>query len=253
MKAAERIGAMRAGGLILARALAATREFIRPGKKLIEAENFASNFIRQAGAEPAFSRVPGYRWATCINLNEGIVHGIPDQKQFRSGDLISLDMGVYYRGYNTDMAYSWELGSDRYHDFLAAGQKALAEAIAQAKNGNKVRDISRAIQKTIEGSGIGYCSRNLTGHGVGKKLHDKPFIPGFVDGQMGDYQLKSRETLAIEVIYSVGDSGLAVSGDGWTIVTKDGKISALFEKTVVVAKSGGQVLTPYLWEKEVHG
>jgi len=249
----RKVVAMQTGGMILAKALAATREFIRPGKKLIEAENFARHFIRQAGAKAAFSRVPGYHWATCINLNEGIVHGIPDEKKFKRGDLISLDMGVYYRGYNTDMAYSWELAADRYRDFLAAGEKALAKAIIQAKTGNKVKDISRAIQDIIEKGGVGSCSRELTGHGVGDKLHKDPFIPGFVDDQMGFYQLASQETLAIEVIYSAGAPDLAVAGDGWTIATRDGKISALFEKTVVVTKSGGQVLTPYLWETGIHG
>ncbi len=248
---ADKLAAMRAGGLILAQALAATREFIRPGRKLIEAENFARHFLEARGAEAAFARVPGYRWATCINLNEGIVHGIPNQRQFQKGDLVSLDMGAYYQGYNTDMAYSWELETNRYQKFLQAGEEALNRAIKAARPGRRVRDVSRAIQETIEGQGIGSVSRDLTGHGVGRELHQEPFIPGFEESQMGQYVFQAGETIAIEVIYSAGRPDLVVADDGWTIATRDGKIAALFEKTVVVGKTGGQVLTPYLW-KETH-
>ncbi len=245
--------AMRQAGFILAQALAVTKEFIQPGKTLRQAEEFAWKQIEKLGAEPAFSRVPGYRWATCINLNAGIVHGIPDNKRFRRGDVVSLDMGVYYRGHYSDMAYSWELGSQRYRQFLAAGELALERAIQQARPGQPVRAISRAIQTTIEGGGIGSCSRDLTGHGVGRQLHQEPFIPGFVEEEMGRYRLRAGETLAIEVIYSAGRPDLRVAADGWTIFTRDGKISALFEKTVVVAEGGGQILTPYLWKEAPHG
>ncbi len=243
---ANKIKAMQAGGLILAQALAATREFIQPGRKLIEAENFARHFLEKRGAEAAFARVPGYHWATCINLNEGIVHGIPDERQFQEGDLVSLDIGAYYQGYNTDMAYSWELVSHRYRTFLEAGKRALEQAIKAARYGNRVVDISRAIQTTIEGQGVGSVSRDLTGHGVGRELHQEPFIPGFQEPVMGRYALQPKETLAIEVIYSAGEPSLVVDNDGWTIVTQDGKISALFEKTVIVGRTGGRVLTPYL-------
>ena len=247
----NKLSAMEKGGLILAQALAATRQFIRPGRKLIEAENFARHFLEKKGAEAAFARVPGYRWATCINLNEGIVHGIPNERRFQKGDLVSLDIGAYYQGYNTDMAYSWELETDHYRQFLQAGKEALQRAIKAARPGQRVKDISRAIQTTIEGNDIGSVARELTGHGVGRTLHQEPFIPGFQESAMGRYVLQPEETLAIEVIYSAGRPDLVITDDGWTIATQDGKISALFEKTVVVTKTGGRVLTPYLG-KETH-
>ncbi len=237
--------------MILSKVMAKAIKFIRPDVSFSQVENIIDDQITKSGAKPSFKMVPGYRWASCINLNEGIVHGIPKGRKFAQGDLVSLDIGAFYKGYHTDMSYSWELGTDRYGRFLAAGKRALSLAIEEARVGNKVKDISKQIQEGIEGAGVGYCARGLTGHGVGRKLHQEPFIPCFVDESQKSSQsvLKEGQTLALEVIYSQTNSGLITESDGWTISTEDGKISSLFEKTVAVGRKSGLALTPYFWEK----
>jgi methionyl aminopeptidase len=248
----DRVLKMKQGGRILSEVMTQAIRFVKTGLALEQIDNFIEALIEKKGARPSFKRVPGYRWASCINLNEGIVHGIPDKKRVKRGDVISLDIGVFYQGYHTDMSYTWEVETNNFREFLLAGEKALTEAVAEAKIGNRIGDISLAIQRNIETEGIGNCSRDLTGHGVGAKLHQAPIIPCFLDGEKRETPLlKENQALAIEVIYSQGTPKIEVADDGWTIATVDGKISALFEKTVLVAKNGGFELTPYLWEKDV--
>lgn len=240
---------MAKGGLILANVMQKTKDLVSPGISLLEIDKFADNLITKKKAKPSFKMVSGYNWATCINLNEGIVHGIPDKTRVRRGDVISVDMGVYFEGYHTDMSFSWEVGTNNYDKFLAAGRSALDESIKRAIAGNRVGDISLAIQNNIEGKGVGSCARNLTGHGVGRNLHEEPFIPCFLAQDIKDTPiLKPKQALAIEVIYMQGSPLTITEADGWTISTADGKISSLFEKTVLVAEGETKDLTPYLWE-----
>lgn len=228
---------------------------MKVGKKLSEIDAFADSLIVGVGGQASFKTVPTYRWATCINLNEAIVHGIPDGKVIKEGDVVSLDMGMFRKGWHTDMAYtvqvqSSKVKSQKYQEtekFLNAGKRALREAIKMARVGNRVGDISAAIQETIEGAGY-HCVRELTGHGIGKNLHQEPWIPCVVFGDKKNTPpLKEGIALAIEVIYVAGDSRLVKSSDGWTISTADGKISGLFEKTIIVGKKGVEEVTPFLW------
>jgi methionyl aminopeptidase len=240
---------MEKGGMILAQVMQKTKDLVSPGISLLEIDKFADDLISKNKAKPSFKMVKGYDWATCINLNEGIVHGLPDKTRVQRGDLISIDMGVFFEGYHTDMSFSWEIDTNNYESFLTAGRVALDEAIKNAVNGNRVGDISQAIQKNIEGKGVGSCARNLTGHGVGKKLHEEPFLPCFLALDIKDTPLlRSNQALAIEVIYMQGSSRTVTDTNGWTISTADGKISSLFEKTVLVGESEAKDLTPYLWE-----
>ena len=236
----------------LARIFAYCLKEIEPGKKLIEIERLASQLIKQEGAEASFKTVPGYHWAICINLNAGVVHGIPDRKVIRKGDLISLDMGLFYRGWHADMAYTIRVSDkkdEKIEEFLTTGKRALAEAIKAAKAGCRVGHISAAIQQVVEGRGY-HCIRELTGHGIGQKLHQDPWIPCFLTNSIDQTpELKEGMGLAIEVIYTFGSPQLKKLADGWTIETQDGKISALFEKTVLVTRKGTQIITPFLWEK----
>ena len=226
---------------------------IEPGRQLIEIDRLAEQLIREAGAEPSFKTVPGYRWATCINLNAGVVHGIPDETVIQAGDLVSLDMGLVYQGWHADMAYTIKMQNPKSkmqkdRKFLTAGKRALAAAIRVVKPGNRVGHISAAIQRVIEGAGY-HCVRELTGHGIGRELHQDPWVPCLLTQPIEATPiLKEGMALAIEVIYTLGKPALRKLADGWTISTQDGKISALFEKTVVVTRKGGKVITPFIWE-----
>lgn len=225
---------------------------IKPGRSLIEIEQLANQLIEQEGVRASFKTVPGYHWATCINLNAGVVHGIPDQKTIKEGDVVSLDMGSLYQNWHADMAYTIKVQGQENLEierFLNTGKRALEEAIKVVKPGNRVGHISAAIQRVIEGNGY-HCVRELTGHGIGRKLHQDPWIPCLLTGSIDQTpELEEGMGLAIEVIYTMGEPELKKLADGWTIETQDGKISALFEKTVLVTRKGARIITPFLWEK----
>lgn len=219
---------------------------VKPGISLKELDTLADELILESGGQASFKMVPGYNYATCLNLNQGIVHGIPNATIIKSGDLVSIDVGLYYQGYHTDAAITViaDKTTDQ-HDlrFLEIGKRALDLAINKAKAGNRVSDISEAMQRTVETAGYS-CSRLLTGHGIGEKLHDDPPIPCIVDGRIRkDTRLYPGQTIAIEVIYSQGLPDMKQEEDGWTLITVDGKNSALFEETVLVSQKKGIILT----------
>lgn len=232
MREAARIGAL---------ALKAALKAVTPGVTLIEINQAAENEILKHGAEPGFKKVPNYHYATCININEGIVHGIPNGYKVKKGDVVSIDLGAYYQGFHSDLAYTVEVESDNQQDFLKTGEEALSNAINMCKVGNRIGDISAAIQETVESAGYS-VSRDLVGHGVGRKMHEKPQIPCYGIRKTGQV-LKEGMTLAIEVIYQKGRPPIVLSDDAWTIETEDGSISALFEHDVLVTSKGPEVLT----------
>lgn len=258
IKSSKEIQIMKQGGEKLSQILTNLIQSIKPGTNLLEIEKRALQLIKVAGGEPAFARVPGYHWATCLNINEEIVHGIPKDYQIREGDVVNVDIGLYYQEFNTDMSTTikvqnstclparqeLKVQSDKEIDlFLATGRRALEEAKKQAIPGNRVGHISKKIQEIIESAGFN-CARNLTGHGIGKKLHEPPAIPCLLDRKLSETPLlKEGMTLAIEVIYTQGKPDLIVGPDRWTIKTKDGKISAVFEETIAVTKNEPLVLT----------
>ncbi len=219
---------------------------VKPGVSLATLDNLATKLILAAGGQPGFKLVPGYHWTTCINLNSGIVHGIPYPHIFiKSGDLVSLDMGMFYQGFHTDTSTSLVAGTPTPFQarFLAIGQQALKEATAVAKVGHHIGHISQAIQNRVEGAGL-TCMRNLTGHGVGAELHEPPSIPCFVKAPITSTPLiEAGMTLAIEVIYAAGSYETTHLDDDWTIVTQDNQIAGLFEDTILVTKNGPQILT----------
>lgn len=217
-----------------------------PGVSKAELDRLAAAEIKRLGGEPSFTTVPGYHWSTCITVNEEVVHGVPNGYVLKEQDLVSVDLGVVLAGFHTDMARTVYLGNPNQEikKFVVTGERALKLAIGQAEPGKHISDISAVIQRTVEGQGFSIV-RELTGHGVGKNLHEDPAVPGFVTGGL-DPELGVGMTLAIEVIYTKGESGVVMAGtDGWTIATKDGSLSALFEDTIAITKSGPVVLT---WE-----
>lgn len=231
---------MRKSGKIASAALKKAIEAIKVGVTELEVDNAARDEIYRLGGDLSYKSVPGYNYATCVTVNEQVVHGIPTERKFKVGDLVSVDLAVVYRGWHTDCAWSVivEDGSLKIEDrkekekFLKTGEDALWEAVAQAISGNRVGDISNAIQTKVEGAGYSIV-RSLVGHGVGRSLHEKPEIPGF--GRKGEgVMLRKDMTIAIEVIYAMGSREVVLERDGWTFSTADKSLGGLFEATVVV-------------------
>lgn len=249
----KKLEAMRRGGKILSKVMETAISFTKPGVTLSQIEQIFCNNLKKYSARASFKKVPNYCWATCINIGNGVVHGIPDSRVVSRGDLISIDGGVYLDGFHTDMAYSFFVGKPivevEKNKFLSCGRKALVEAMRVTKSGGRVGDISKAIQSEVELAGF-YPVETLTGHGVGRNLHQEPYIPCVFKGDIKASPLINEgEALAIEVIYTDTVPNLKTDVDGWTIVNKGGKMSGLFEKSVFVTGSGLVDLTPYFWEE----
>ncbi len=250
LKTAEEIKMMAEGGKKLSKIKAELAGAVKPGVTTLELDNLAKDLIKQAGGKPSFAMVPGYRWATCININDTVVHGIPNDTKIKKGDKVGIDVGIYYFGFHTDTSTTTvanlksQIPNPKIEKFLEIGRLALKRAITQAKPGKRIADISEAMQTTVEGGGYSVV-RALTGHGVGRQLHEDPAIPCFVVGDPNkSIKIIPGMVLAIEVMYNAGTSEVVYKNDdGWTIATADGKISGLFEETVAVTQTGPVVLT----------
>ena len=245
IKKVEEIKKMQEGGKKLADIKDKLSSLIKEGISAWEVEIMASRLIQKKGGEPSFKMVPGYAWTTCVNVNEGVVHGIPkDETIFAKGDIISVDVGMFFKGFHTDTSFSVGVSPSRQNSiFLESGKKALKLAIKQAKVGNRVYDISKTIEMSLETDGLTPI-KALVGHGIGRDLHEEPSIPCFTQGSRGTSPLiPEGAVLAIEVMYTKGSSDVVLAEDGWTITTSDGKIAALFEETVAVTGNGPLILT----------
>lgn len=247
LKTEEEIEIMGAGGKILAEVLREVAKNVKAGVSELELDQLAEELILKKGGEPGFKKVEGYKHATCISTNDVVVHGIPTDYKLKEGDKVGIDCGVYYKGFHTDMAQTLRVKSqkeDEVDKFLQTGEEAMWEGIKVAKFGNRVGDISRAIQRTVEGQGYSVV-KSLIGHGVGRDLHEEPEVPGFLDQPVEKTpKLKDGMTIAIEVIYNMGKADVVYSGgDGWTIKSKDGSLSGLFERTIAITDKGTFVLT----------
>lgn len=214
----------------------------KPGVALKDLDILADELIQKQGGQPSFKTVENYHWATCLNVNQGVVHGIPSDYRLKKGDLLSIDMGLLYQGWHTDMARTVIVGGGD-SKFLQAGRQALAQATKLAVPGNRVGHLSQAIEQVISQAGFSPV-RQLTGHGVGRRLHEAPQIPCFLDGPLDQTPtLKVGASLAIEVIYTQGKPELVLANDGWTLQTADASLAALFEDTLIVSSPQPLVLT----------
>jgi len=243
LKTQEEMEIMAEGGKKLARVKNSLKDAVKEGVTAPEIEDLAVKLIQKEGGEPSFKMVPGYSWATCVNVNEGLVHGIPSKSMvFKKGDVVSVDVGMYFKGFHTDTSFSVGISPEEdTKKFLEVGKKALTKAISEVKVGRHIYDISKAIQDTITAAGYSPV-KALVGHGVGRELHEEPQIPCFVPG--GDSpEVKPGMVLAVEVMYSQGSPDVVQEADGWTIAMRDGKIAGLFEETVAVSYEGSRVLT----------
>jgi methionyl aminopeptidase len=248
IKNQKEIEVMKKGGHMLAVALGEALAAVRPGVTEGELDKITENSVRLQGGEPGFMKVPGYFHTICTATNEVIVHGIPGSYALKKGDVICIDAGVYYKGLHTDMADTIVAGGDmattpEIRKFLEVGKKALWEGIEQAKAGNRVGHISKAIQDIVEGSGYSVV-KTLVGHGVGKELHEEPEVPGFLSKKIERTpELKEGMTIAVEVIYAMGgDTVVYANDDGWTIKTADDSLSAVFARSVLITNGDPIVL-----------
>ncbi len=247
IKTEKEIAIMKKGGRILARVMAIVIENTQPGIKTKALDALAEKLIIKNGAKPSFKMVKGYNFTSCININDGLVHGIPGEYKIKTGDVVTIDLGAFYKGFHSDMARTFQVAPNSstpsVNRFLKIGRLALKKAIATTHPGNHIGHISKAIQEVIEGAGYS-CSRKFTGHGIGEKLHEKPKIPCFLEEKTKNTpRLKPGMVLAIEVIYSQGRPEIKLAKDGWTAKTIDGKLGGLFENTVAITEAGSIVLT----------
>jgi methionyl aminopeptidase len=217
--------------------------FIQPGVTTRQVDEFAASRMKHHGAKSAFLGYRKYPCYTCISVNDEVVHGLANQRQLRFGDLVSLDVGVFCNGFVGDTAKTVAVGgcSVAAQRLMDITEKALYEGIAQATPGNRVTDISRAIQNYVEGNGYSVV-REFVGHGVGRSVHEEPQVPNFVDGKCNQ-RLRPGMTIAIEPMVNAGQPGVKVLNDGWTVVTQDGSLSAHFEHTVLITEGEPEILT----------
>lgn len=244
-KSKKELKVMEEGGKLLSEIKEKLINSVKEGVNAKEMDSLADTLIEKTGGRPSFKMVENYSWAICVNVNEGVVHGIPKKDTvFEKGDVVSVDVGLFYKGFHTDTSFTVAIDPDQETaNFLKLGQKALKKGISKAVVGNRVYDISQAIEDTLK-KGKATPIRALVGHGIGKSLHEDPQIPCFTSGKRQDTpEIPEGSTLAIEVMYTMGGSELGLAEDGWTISTQNGKIASLFEETVAVIGNGPLVLT----------
>jgi methionyl aminopeptidase len=229
---------------IAARALQGIKERVAPGVTTLELDRFAESFITSRKAVPAFKGYRGYPATLCTSVNEQVVHGIPaSATKLKDGDIISLDVGVFYGGFYGDSALTLPVGriGERTQKLLSVAEEALYRGIENTVAGNRLSDISFAIQQLVESEGFSVV-RNFVGHGIGRDLHEEPQIPNF--GQKGEgVSLMEGMTLAIEPMVNAGGWEVDILDDGWTAVTRDKSLSAHFEHTVAIMSDGPRALT----------
>jgi methionyl aminopeptidase len=242
-KAASEIERMARAGEVVAETLALVGEHARPGVTTQELDDLADEFIRSRGGTPTFKGYRGYPASICVSPNSMVVHGIPGPYTLREGDILSVDVGVTLDGFVADSAYTFPVGeiSEDAERLLEGGQAALNAGIAQCRLGNRLSDISHAIQVATEQQGFSVV-RSLVGHGVGRSMHEEPQIPNYGDPGRGP-QLAEGMTFAIEPMITAGGDEVVVHDDDWSISTADGSLSAHFEHTVAITEDGPRILT----------
>ncbi len=243
-KSQREIEKMAATGALVAETIAYVGGLLRPGVTTDELDAAAGTFIREHGGIPTSEGYKGYPKAICISPNDVVVHGIPDEFVVSDGALVTIDVGVTLDGYIADSAYTFGVGEIEADDrrLLDVAQDALSAGIAEAVVGNRVGDVSHAIQTVVEAAGFSVI-RSLVGHGVGRHYHEDPHIPNFGEPGRGP-RLSEGMTIAIEPMITAGTPDVLVMDDGWTIRTQDGSMSAHFEHTVAITADGPRILTP---------
>lgn len=243
LKTDEEIKKMSEACRIVAEVLKGVKEKVSPGVTTKELDEFAESYIVSMGGRPAFKGYRGYPSTICASVNEEVVHGIPSGKKLKNGDIISVDVGVHYNGFYGDAAVTLPVGpiSRQAEKLLAVTEGSLEAGIKKALPGNRLYDISAAIQDYVESQGFSVV-RTFVGHGIGRELHEDPQIPNYGSPGEGPKLLEGM-TLAIEPMVNAGGWEVNILKDGWTAVTRDGKLSAHFEHTVVIKNNSQDILT----------
>jgi methionyl aminopeptidase len=244
-KSPEEIEKMAQAGAILVAALDEVEAKIRPGVSTAELDKLAERFIRSRGATPTFKGYRGFPGSICASPNAMIVHGIPGPYRLKGGDIISVDVGVTLDGWVADAARTFpvrELEQD-VQNLLAATEESLHAGVAECRDGNRMGDVSSAIQQVAEGAGLSVV-RSLVGHGIGRSMHEDPQVPNYGKPGKGPL-LEEGMVLAVEPMTTAGRAGVRVGGDGWAIFSQDGSPAAHFEFTVAITAAGPQILTPW--------
>ena len=251
-KTEEEIEILRLNADIVSRTLAEVGKQIKPGVTTLELDSIAEQYIRDNGAVPGFLGYNGYPNTLCISVNDAVVHGIPSKYQLKEGDVVSVDCGTKFKGFYGDSAYTFAVPpiSDSVNKLLRVTEESLYKGIEMAVEGNRVGDISYAVQYHAESNGFSVV-RELVGHGIGKQMHEKPEVPNYGNKGKGP-KLRSGMVICIEPMINLGSKSIYQESDGWTIRTYDKKPSAHYELTVVVQKGKADVLSTFKYIEEFY-
>ena len=243
LKSSHEIELMRRAGKITAAARALAGEMVRPGVKTKDIDKAVHDFIVSQGAKPSFLGYGGFPASACISVNSTVIHGIPGDYVLQDGDIVSIDVGAFYKGFHGDCAATFPCGtiSAEAQKLIDVTKQSFYEGIRFATRGHRVSDISHAIQTYVESNGFSVV-RTFVGHGVGAQLHEEPEVPNFGAAGRGPRLLPGM-TLAIEPMVNAGSHEVRVLKDGWTVVTTDGKLSAHYENTVLITDGEPEILT----------
>ena len=243
IKTLEEIKIMAEGGRILAQIMAELEKRVEPGVTTRELDRVAETLILKSGAKPSFKGHQGYPAALCVSVNEEIVHALPSQRKLKEGDIVSLDLGLFYKGFHSDMALTLPVGkiSPETQRLIRATKKALKRGIKKSRPGNTFGDIGNTIQRHVEGQGFNVV-RDLCGHGIGRELHEDPQIMNYGKRKTGE-KIKEGMVFCLEPMVTVGDWQIKKSKDGHGFETADGSLSCHFEHTIAVTGNGTKILT----------
>lgn len=244
LKTARDLESMRPACRLARRVLDEVCAAVRPGVTTKEIDLYAADRIRESGARSAFLGYHNYPCNICISVNDEVVHGLAGDRTLNFGDLVSLDVGVIYNGFIGDNARTVAVGgcSAAAQSLMDVTERSLELGIAEARVGNRISDISMAIQNHVENNGFSIV-REFVGHGVGRAVHEEPQIPNYVEKSMRSPKLKAGMTLAIEPMVNAGKAAVKILKDGWTVLTRDGSLSAHFEHTILVTDAEPEILT----------
>ena len=243
LRSDREIEAMRKAGRITAQARELAGFMVKPGVTTKQIDKAVREFIKSCGAKPSFLGYAGFPGSACISVNEEVIHGIPGPRVLREGDIVSIDVGAYFGGFHGDCAATFPCGqvSDEALRLIEVTRQSFWEGIKFARKGFRVSDISHAVQQYVESNGFSVV-REYVGHGVGAKLHEPPNVPNFGPAGHGA-RLMPGMTLAVEPMVNAGEKDIRVLKDGWTVVTRDGALSAHYENTILVTEGEAEVLT----------
>ncbi len=245
IKSSREIEIMRKSSKIVATVLSEIRDLVKPGMSTLDLDNYAEKRIREHDAEPSFKGYHGFPGSICSSINNEVVHGIPSKKKIiNDGDLLKIDTGAFYNGYHGDSCITICVGnaSDQAIELSRIAQEALMLGIKQIKPQNKLLDIAGAIEDHVIANGFSVVE-DYTGHGVGRNLHEEPSVFNFRTNDLPNVTLREGMTIAVEPIINLGSKYCKTLRDGWTVITKDGNLSAQWEHTVLVTKKGFEILT----------